>query len=128
MWVLLESNLIQADIKANGSLWVLGQHIGHLEGQGGATCHIGVRPQAAGSLEEQPGLVVEAPCRAWSQGEIMVAMQVPGAQDGCIFCLLEAGNSHIHSGQTLRVYVGLEHVHVFDAQGQRGIGTRQFPP
>lgn len=112
-------NLIQADIKANGALWALGQHIGHFDGQGVATCHIGVRPQA-GSLEEQPGFVVEGAVQSveYTGAEITVAMQVPGAQDGCMFCL-PAGNSHIHVGQNLRVYVGLEHVHVFDAQGQR---------
>lgn len=112
-------NLIRADLHPQGALWALGQHIGHFYGHSGV-CQIGIRPQAA-TLEAQPGLVVEGTVQSleYTGADILVTMQVPGAPQGCVFCL-PAGSPHLRIGQPLRVHVALSQIHVFDEQGQRG--------
>lgn len=111
-------NLLEGDVRGHGAVWAQGRQIGHADIPPGA-CRIAFRPQA-GSLEPGEGMEVLGAVASveYTGAEVMASLAVAGAEEPVVFCL-PANGPAIRAGQSLRVFVPLADIHVFDAGGQR---------
>jgi len=107
-------------VRGNNSVWVLGRHIGRVaEGNAGAACQIGFRPQT-GSLSYSEGLEIEGQISGleYTGAELIVTVRLAQAQESCVLCL-PSSQPGLRVGAPMRVWVPLEAIHVFAADGQR---------
>ncbi len=116
-------NLLDAEVRAHGAVWAQGRQVGHSHGKTGP-CRIAFRPQT-GSLESVDGMQVQGIVLSveYTGAEQIASLQVADTGETSVFCL-SANSRAIRVGQSLRVSVPLDEIHLFDADGPR----RAFEP
>jgi len=117
-------NLLQGEIRGNGSVWLLGRQIGLIDGMQGLNseplpCRVGFRPQTK-TQALVDGLEIHGRVSAveYTGAELIATVKLTTSEQSCVFCL---HNSHpnLRIGELLRVWVPLDQIHVFGADGQR---------
>lgn len=112
-------NLLDGEIRGNGSVWVLGQQIGHVNDASAGACQVGFRPQT-GSRFAADGLDIHGQIGAveYTGAELIVTVQLDLAEQSCVFCL-QSDARNLAPGAASRLCVPLEAIHVFAADGRR---------
>jgi multiple sugar transport system ATP-binding protein len=112
-------NLLDGEIHSNGSVWVLGQHLGYAQQASPGVCHIGLRPQI-GTRSMADGLIVQGLIDAveYTGAEFVVTLKSSVSNQLCVFCV-HADQQTWVTGAEARIVVPLQEIHVFGADGHR---------
>jgi len=117
-------NLLPGEIRGNGSVWMLGRQIGHVEGMPDVNgepvaCQVGFRPQT-NTQAHVDGLAIHGPVSAveYTGAELIATVKLATSGQSCVFCL-HSSHPNLRIGEPLRAWVPLDQIHIFGADGQR---------
>ena len=124
-------NLLPGEVRGNGSVWLLGRQIGHVEGMPDVygepvACQVGFRPQTKTQAHVE-GLEIHGRVSAveYTGAELIATVKLATSEHSCVFCL-HSSHPNLRVGEPLRVWVPLDQIHVFGADGQR-LALRPHP-